>query len=426
MEPIQITNSNSNDQLIYFTSRCVTSDNEFLIFLSDRTVHPNIFSLNLHTKEEKQITYNNEGSLRSYQYFRGNNYKGLGKASISLHPETGLIYYLQGRQICCANLNGENKILAEYPENQMTAYTHVSNDGTRLCVPTVDERALEENNFQGWKPSHNIDQRIQEENLSSYLHVYDTSTGEKISTEAVPQAWVTHVQFCPSNNDIILYNHEWPSYDPGARRLWIWDGVEHKKIRKICKETSNEDWVCHEMWSQDGKSIIYHGQHKNGPHFIGKINFPKNEIIEVDMPKDFNEYGHFTIGESGLLVSDGYYRDITLSKIKYSLLPRDIYKKYSRFIPQAIKSFMPNTIKSGIKDQLGVNNDYGEWISIQKIDWTTKQIEWIPLCKHHSLNCRADQDSHPHPVFNHNNDGVVYFTSNNGGLRDIYQIDVPI
>ena len=306
----------------------------------------------------------------------------------------------------------------------MTAYTHVSSDGTRLCVPTVDERAFQEDKSKGWRPAHNIDKRIQEEHLSSYLHIYDTSTGEHISSEKVSKAWITHVQFCPKNKDIILYNHEWPSSNPGERRLWIWDGIKHKKIRNISDEISRQDWVCHEMWSQDGESIIYHGQHKDGPHFIGKINFPENETIEIDMPENFYEYGHFTIGKTGMLVSDGYYRSPNLSKMKLSLLPRFLFKKLSGLIPQFFKSLFPSTLKTGIKDQVGLNSDYGEWISIQKIDWISKKIDWIPLCKHQSVDCRKKQDSHPHPVFNHNNDSVVYFTSNKGGLRNIYQVDV--
>lgn len=424
-EPTQITNSNSNDQLIYFTSPCVTSDNNYLIFISDRTGNPNIFSLNLHTQKESQLTNNNEGYLKSYQYFRGNSFKGIGKASISLHPETGLIYYLQGNQICCTDLHGNCRVLARYPENQVTAYTHVSYDGTRLCVPTTDARVIEANKFKGWKPEHDIDQRIQEEKLNSYLHIYDTSTGKEIATEVVPQAWVTHVQFCPQNINIILYNHEWPSFDKGTRRLWIWDGVKHERLRNDEAGRSKDDWVCHEMWSQDGGSIIYHGYHKNDIHYIGKITLNNKEIIEIEIPDGFNEYGHFTIGQNGLLVSDGYYRGVIPSKWILSSAKRYFIINFIRFVPQIFKSLLTSSIKRVILNQFGINTDYGEWISIQKIDWGKKQIEWIPLCRHLSLNCRLDQDSHPHPVFNPNDDSVVYFTSNRNGLRAVYQIDVP-
>src|SRR5690606_15347999 len=104
---------------------------------------------------------------------------------------------------------GNQRIVAEYPDGQMTAFTHVSADGQRLCVPTVDARALEGDERIDGRPAWNIDQRVREENLSSWLRVYDTRTGAVLLEERVPQAWITHVQFSPVDPEVILYNHEW-------------------------------------------------------------------------------------------------------------------------------------------------------------------------------------------------------------------------
>lgn len=39
--------------------------------------------------------------------------------------------------------SGNRKILAQVPENRVTAFTHISGDGKRLCVPMTDGRCLE-------------------------------------------------------------------------------------------------------------------------------------------------------------------------------------------------------------------------------------------------------------------------------------------
>ena len=205
--------------------------------------------------------------------------------------------------------------------------------------------------------------------------------------------------------------------------MWTWNGVEHKRLRRLGEGRSSDDWVCHEMWSQDGESIIYHGQQGDGPHFLGKIWLRDDAIVEVAMPDEFTEYGHFTVGRSGLLVSDGYYREGNDSGRLKDL--RGGVAKYALRLPRVIKRLLPIRARVTIAGALGVNRDYGEWISLQRVEWRSRRIEWIPLCKHHCSNCRGDQDSHPHPVFNSNHDGVVYFTSNRGGLRAVYRMDIP-
>ncbi len=110
------------------------------------------------------------------------------------------------------------------------------------------------------------------------------------------------------------------------------------------------------------------------------------ELTEIALPKVYEQYGHFTVGtvHSNWLVSDGYYRENG----------------------------------SEPAGQWG-----GEWISMQKVDWNRKRIEWIPLCRHESS--WMGQDDHPHPIFN-DDDTYIYFTSNLGGERHIRRIAVPM
>jgi hypothetical protein len=378
LEPV--VSSEANDQLLYFTSTSLLAGDQRIVFLSDRTGPPNIFVRDLKTGRDQQLTTNTEGFLKSYVYFDGLPYRGLGRASVSVDPDRGIVYFLQGRKICAVDTNGNQRVLSEYPPNQMTAFAHVSADGTRLCVPTTDARALDGDKPLNGKPAYDIDARVQQENLSSYLRVYDTTTGEEVACEPVPKAWVTHVQFSPRDRNWILYNHEWCS-DSGIRRMWLWDGHRHIRLRTEGDRRSRTDWTCHEMWERDGSAIIYHGSYDKGATYIGRVKPDGTSLVEIAMPKQWDRYGHFTVGRPGWLVTDGCY-----------VLPND-----------------PKTFG-------------GAWISMLHVDWTAKRYEWQTLCRHGSS--WSSQDAHPHPIFNHTAN-AVFFTSDMTGKRAIYRVTAP-
>ena len=206
----------------------------------------------------------------------------------------------------------------------MTAFTHVSSDGKRLCVPMTDGRCLDydpktEGEGLDRRPVYNIDRRVQDENLSSYLCVYDTESGGLLYEKQVPKCWITHVQFDSVNPDIILYNHEWACFDCGIRRMWLYDRArdEIRRVRTEGADTLGDprgfarkrgDWVCHEMWSEDGRYIIYHGGYENGPAMVGRYDLSCGQYHEIALPDDYKSYGHFTMDAEGNLVCDGYYR----------------------------------------------------------------------------------------------------------------------
>ncbi|MEN9840703.1 MAG: hypothetical protein RL376_503, partial [Verrucomicrobiota bacterium] len=146
-----------NNQLLYFTSPSLTDDGRHLVMISDRTGHPNLFVRDLGTGAERQLSHNTEGVLKSYVYFDGTPYRGFGKGSVSLDPANGTVYYIQGREIRAVTVAGVERVLATLPAGQMTAFTHVSADGSRLCVPTIDARALDGDRILPPKPDFDID-----------------------------------------------------------------------------------------------------------------------------------------------------------------------------------------------------------------------------------------------------------------------------
>ena len=386
-----------NTQLLYFTCSSLSSDDRRLYLISDRGGNPNVYVKDLASGSERRLTDNRHGILKSYVYFDGNPGQGLGKASVCLDSERDIIYYIQDNQICRVGLDGEIHVLNHVVDGRMTAFTHVSNDGKLLCVPMTDGRILDyDPDTEGYgldkRPVYDIDGRVQDEKLNSYLCVYDTATGRLLYEKTVPLCWITHVQFNPIDSNLIMFNHEWPSFDCGIRRIWLYDH-NSETLRRVRREGADAsgytngfarraaDWVCHEMWSDDGKIIIYHGGYADGPAMVGKYDMEADRYWEIALPEEYKAYGHFTMDHDQNLCCDGYF--------KY---PEDI-----RIVRENSTDNGPDPHK---KD--------GEYISRVIPHWEEGVLEWIPLCKH-----RSDwlgQDAHPHPIYSHAGT-AIYFNS---------------
>lgn len=380
-QPVRVTEAGCNNQLLYFTSSSLTADDKELVLISDRTGDYNLFVQDLASGDVRQLTHNNESYLKSYVYFDGTPYKGFGRASVSLDVTRGRVYYIQGREVRCVDLTRVSEAtLAVLPDNQVTGFTHVSDDGRLLCVPTTDARALDDEILNRGPMWEHIDKCVQEENLSSYLNVFDTATGERVLCERVPKAWVTHVQFSPNDNSKILYNHEWCS-DGGIRRMWLWDGQRHLRLRTEGDGRSRKDFTCHEMWERDGSALVYHGGRHDGPSYIGRVRPDGTNLCEILLPESYKHYGHYMTGKPAWLVTDG--------------------------------SYVPD---GDTGDTWG-----GKWICLLKVDWAGQKAHWMPLCEHGS--CWSCQDVHPHPIFDHSGTNI-YFTSDVEGYRAVYRLDV--
>ena len=380
-EMIRVTAGKYDDMILYFTTNSLSVDDKKIVFIRTIDECNNIFVKDLSSGEETQITYFTEVSPRRLPIHaqRQYDFNGLVAHSVVLHSQTGIIYFIKDRKLYRCDFKGNGRVLATLPEKTCLSRGHVNEEGTKYLIGAMDDRCLD--TYDG-SNGLVIDARVQELNLSSHLLVYDTDTGAQLLDEPVHNGRVTHIQFNPIDDNIIMYNHEWPT-DCGVRRIWVFDGKRHIQARTEGDGRSRDDWTCHEMWERTTGNLIYHGIYANGIAYIGRIvyrNFPDMHdysIVEIPFPKEYVKYGHFTVSNTDLLVTDGYYQVD------------------------------------------GEKTTKGEWISVLKPDWDKKTIEWTPLCRHESDWDHSD--GHPHPVFNHAAD-AVFFNSNKDGNRSVYSV----
>ena len=383
MEAVRITPEGIDYGLVYFTSNSLLSDDRRIVLIQKVAGCRNLHLLDIESGALKQLTdcTGQEQYPEPNSQFMQEDYDNILDGSVIVHSPSGQVFYAQGRKICRSDPDGRVKVLNHIPEGNSCSVMHVSSDGKKLLLGTGDVRAFKDYN------GHNsavIDATVQALGLSSQLRVYDTESGQELVCEHVQRAWITHVQFAPEDDNVILYNHEWPS-DCGIRRIWLWNGHEHVLVRPEGEGRSREDWTCHEMWERSGSNLIYHGGYKNGPFYVGKATIPDLynlrdiRLQEIAFPPTYVKYGHFTVSNTRALLTDGYYQT---------------------------------------PDEPGRTS---RWISILKPDWERKTIEWLALCEHGSD--WKGQESHPHPIFNHAAN-AVYFNSNKEGYRAVYRVDV--
>ena len=204
------------------------------------------------------------------------------------------------------------------------------------------------------------------------------------------------MQFSPTDSRRILYNNEWTYRDCGIRRVWLLDENDHfHPVREITGRRSRNDWVCHEIWSPDGKEVIYHGGYDGGDFFLGRHNLETGRSEEAVFDPRFTSYGHFTlVSGDDYLCSDGYFQ----------MLEAECDRGSREYDPEKNVDFTPMTSK---------------YITVLKVDWDKGTVDWRPLCEHGGE--WYDQDSHPHPI----SDGkYVYFTSRRNRLTNVYRVRI--
>ncbi|MDR2041416.1 MAG: oligogalacturonate lyase family protein [Tannerella sp.] len=375
----RLTGGKHDDMVLYFTSNSVLADDRRMIFIRTIDGCNNLWLLDMETGEEKQVTYFTDRSPNElfFHQFHQNDFKAIYIASVVLHGKTEMIYFIKDRKLWRFNVNGNGRVLAHLPEKTDIGQCHVNEQGTKLVMSTVEDRMFD--------AGSNFDRAAREMNISSRLLVYDTDNGDLLLDEVVHGAYVDHVQFSPVDDRLILYNHEWAS-DQGIRRMWIFDGRQHIRLRTEGEGRSRKDGVVHETWERETGHLIYHGDYTDGTRYIGRIVFDdphdatRYTITEIPLPPECKKYGHFSVSNGHMLVSDGHF-----------VLP-------------------------GEKASWG-----GEWISLFMPDWEKKTVEVKPLCRHRSSwTC---QEVHPHPVFNHAASAVI-FTSDFEGRRAVYKVDI--
>ena len=117
----------------------------------------------------------------------------------------------------------------------------------------------------------------------------DTKQLENIYSE---NAWLNHIQFSPTEPDLLMYCHEGPWHK--VDRIWTID-IKTKKNQLMHKRTVHREIAGHEFFSPDGKDIWFDLQIPRGETFyLARRSVYSNDTAKYALKRD--EWSiHFTI-----------------------------------------------------------------------------------------------------------------------------------
>lgn len=164
------------------------------------------------------------------------------------------------------------------------------------------------------------------QNVPMEIFTINIKTGEK-KTITASTDWLNHLQFSPTDPDLLLYCHEgnWHIVD----RMWLVNVKTGGAPIPLHKRTMNMEIAGHEWWSADGKTVWYDLQTPRGEDFwVAGYTVATGKRVQYHI--DRNSWGvHFNSSRDGTLFSsDGGDPEMAAhapdGKYIYLLRPRDI------------------------------------------------------------------------------------------------------
>jgi oligogalacturonide lyase len=116
-------------------------------------------------------------------------------------------------------------------------------------------------------------------------------------------AWLNHVQFSPTDPELMMFCHEGPWQK--VNRIWTIN-IDSKQVKLIHKRTMDMEIAGHEWFSPDGETIWYDLQQPRGKtFFVGGTDINTGKEIKYQI--DRNQWSvHYTISpDEKLFAGDG-------------------------------------------------------------------------------------------------------------------------
>jgi oligogalacturonide lyase len=113
---------------------------------------------------------------------------------------------------------------------------------------------------------------------------------------------VRHCQFCPQDNDLIVYAHE-GKWETIKARMWLVraDGTENRRVRD--HDDGDAESVGHEFWANHSRTIYFTVRRDGG------VYFSKYEVdtgVESTLFRLDNEHGTISPDDRWIVVDNRY------------------------------------------------------------------------------------------------------------------------
>jgi oligogalacturonide lyase len=232
-----------------------------------------LFSLNLKTLETNQLT------------FHSNPIKGEIVA-----PKSRKVYYQSSDSVFATHVDSrQTELIYVFPPDFKSTITTLNADETLLAGSHALE--LKDEIYKKNPEKKDYFNLIFEARIPHTLFTVDVQTKElkKLYNE---KAWLNHVQFSPSDPELLMYCHEGPWHL--LNRIWTIN-INTLDTTLLHKRTMDMEIAGHEFFSRDGKTIWYDLQQPKGKtFFLAGRNLETGAFTSYAMKR--NEWSiHFNI-----------------------------------------------------------------------------------------------------------------------------------
>jgi oligogalacturonide lyase len=221
------------------------------------------------------------------------------------------VFYLKGDTAYATNLDtGDTRSIATEARLRTGSGFAVNADDTLLAGSWVDNPEPPQQNAtqlprdrgDNYPGKGSMMERRLAAKIPMSLYTIDVKSG-KINTFNHSTDWLNHVQFSPTDPNLIMFCHEGPWHK--VDRIWIirTDGT---RLRKIHTRTMDMEIAGHEFFNPDGKIIWYDLQTPKGKGFwLAGVELDTGRAIRYKVER--SEWSvHYNVSPDGkLFAGDG-------------------------------------------------------------------------------------------------------------------------
>ncbi len=273
---VRLTRGTGSYSSFYFHQNAFTPEGNEMVLAAAIDGERRLYAIDLDTLERRRIT-------------------DRPSAFEVVAPGSRRVFYLSGSTVCVTDLDTlETREITTVPES----WTR----GTGLTV-NADETLLAGSFAEGveaWfeKPRSEWFVGIYEAKLPNGLYTINIKTGEKRVFHR-ENTWLGHVQFSPTDPDLLMFCHEGPW--ERVQRIWLirTDGTGRRPIHE---RTMKGEIAGHEFWDPTGTRVWFDLQRPMWQNFfIGSADIKTGE--ERNYPiEPFRWSYHYNISPDGTMI----------------------------------------------------------------------------------------------------------------------------
>ncbi len=288
VEVTQLTDHKGHSHHFYFTNPGWFAHGRKLLVGADRWGRSNLFSVDLETGAEEQLTdLAPVGLPRELEFIRS-----------CRNPLREEAYVWHDRDLLAVDLvTRRTRVLTTVDPRWCVSMTNATADGTHVC-------------FGSWEDCSHL---FPVDLLRNYVGFAETWAEKPLSqVVAVPvdggaprvlfeeRYWIGHINTSPTQPHLLTYCHEGPWHQVD-NRIWGLDARDGRTWK--LRPCGPGEVVGHEYWFADGLRIGYHGHLDHGQRkVLGRVRWDGSEQSETVLP---GETGHIFSRDERLVVGDG-------------------------------------------------------------------------------------------------------------------------